>query len=244
MLPDDPLFEEAHYPDDARPLAWHDAPPDFGPDPAPDLSPPLSAEQGAGSPLAVRSSAREAPARGDARDFVPAERERQRCDGWTPQRQRDFIGMLADTGCVSEAAKSVGMSASGAYQLRRSPEGKAFAYAWEMAMAQASRRLVDVAFERAVKGVEDPVFDRDGQCTYVRRKYNDRLLMFLLRAHNPAQYGTGDDRIVDLDDREDVEDWSNGYTPLTAALEVIHPTLEDNVGEADSKATENPKMAE
>ena len=238
MLPDDPPYEEAHYRDDARPLAWHDAPPDFGPDPAPDLPPALSAEQGAGSPLAVRST-QQVPAHGDARDFVPAEREIARADGWTPQRQRDFIGMLADTGCVSEAAKSVGMSASGAYKLRRSPAGQAFAHAWEVAMRQASRRLVDVAFERAVRGVEEPVFDRNGEFRNVRLKYNDRLLMFMLRTHNPAQYGLGDERIVDLDDREDVENWANGYTPLTAALEMIHPTLDFGQDEDEAEKQES-----
>lgn len=193
-------------------------------------------------------------------DFVPVERERQRVDGWTPQRQRDFIGILADTGCVREAAKLVGMSESSAYRLRRSLEGQSFSYAWELAMRQASRRLVDVAFERALKGVEDPVFDRDGQCTYVRRKYNDRLLMFLLRAHNPAQYGIGDERIVGLGKKKAVKDWSNGYTPLTAALEMIHPTLDENFDDAnsgegsvksingddrhDANTPDNPKMAE
>src|SRR5690606_29836628 len=144
MLPDDPLFEEAHYREDAGALAGYDAPLDLTPDTAPDLSPPLSAEQGAGSPMAVRSTPQDS-AHGDASDFATAEREIARSDGWTPQRQRDFIGMLADTGCVSEAAKSVGMSASSAYKLRRSPAGQAFAHAWEVAMRQASRRLVDVA---------------------------------------------------------------------------------------------------
>lgn len=184
-------------------------------------------------------------------NFIPVPRERDRVDGWTPQRQREFIGTLADTGSVRVAAEMVGMSESGAYQLRRSPGGQAFSYAWELAMRQGTRRLADIAFERAVHGVEDPVFDKDGQCRYVRRKYNDRLLMFLLRAHNPAQYGIGDERIVGLDEQEAVQDWADGYTPLTAALEMIHPTLESDIGDGivdeDRVAKindENSKMAE
>lgn len=173
--------------------------------------------------------------------FAPAVRERERSDGWTPQRQREFIGLLADTGSVSTAARMVGMSDSGAYQLRRSPEGQAFAHAWELAMRQASRRLADLAFERAVDGVEEPVFDRDGQCRYIRRKYNDRLLMFLLRAHNPAQYGLGDERVVALNKREAVENWNNGHTPLTAALEVIHPAIDDRFG-ADAENQETAQI--
>lgn len=224
--PDDPLFEEAYYQEDYGAAAG-------------DVSPPALTAEHASVPVqlpaqlpASQTPSIQTPAPTDALDFVPAYSERDRVDGWTPQRQRDFIGMLADTGCVSVAAESVGMSESGAYKLRRSVRGQTFAYAWEIAIRQASRRLVDVAFERAVQGVEEPVFDRDGQCRNVRRKYNDRLLMFLLRAHNPAQYGIGDERFVGLDKREGVEDWANGYTPLTAALEVIHPTLDEDGGDA------------
>lgn len=185
-------------------------------------------------------------------NFTPAPRERDRVDGWTPQRQREFIGALADTASVRSAAEMVGMSEGGAYQLRRSPGGQAFSYSWELAVRQGSRRLADIAFERAVHGVEDPVFDKDGQCRYVRRKYNDRLLMFLLRAHNPAQYGIGHERIVGLDKREAVQHWADGFTPLTAALEMIHPTLtigpdgqivDDGCG-ADENGAENPETSE
>ena len=45
----------------------------------------------------------------DPPDFAPAER-RFRHDGWTPDRQRDFIAALAQTGCVTDAAAAVGMS--------------------------------------------------------------------------------------------------------------------------------------
>ena len=35
---------------------------------------------------------------------------RARADGWTPERQARFIGLLAETGSVVEAARAVGMS--------------------------------------------------------------------------------------------------------------------------------------
>ena len=41
--------------------------------------------------------------------WVPV-RRRPRHDGWTEEKQRRFIEALADTGLVSHAAKSVGMS--------------------------------------------------------------------------------------------------------------------------------------
>lgn len=123
----------------------------------------------------------------DAYDWVPVLRKRRK-DGWTPERQRAFIGALADSGEVLAAARSVGMSDTAAYMLRRAPGAEGFAAAWEAALDAASRRLVDIAFDRAINGVDDVVLDREGRHVYTKRKYNDRLLMFLIRAHAPERY--------------------------------------------------------
>lgn len=126
-------------------------------------------------------------------EWFPVARQR-RADGWTPQRQREFIEALADTGSVVDAARAVHMSANSCYRLRRAPGAEGFAAAWEAAIAYASRRLVDIAFDRAVNGVEDAVLDKHGTVIHFRRRYNDRLLMFLLRAHHPERYSDADDR--------------------------------------------------
>src|SRR3546814_3519990 len=47
------------------------------------------------------------PAKDLPEDFLPAP-TRLRHDGWTPDKQRLFVETLADTGCVSHAAKAVG----------------------------------------------------------------------------------------------------------------------------------------
>ncbi|WOK37989.1 hypothetical protein [Sphingomonas sp. C3-2] len=130
----------------------------------------------------------------DAHGFDPSEyswvpvRRQRRPDGWSNDRQRGFIEALADCGSVTEAARAVGMSITSCYRLRRAPGAEPFAAAWEAAIAQASKRLADIALERAINGVEEPVFDRDGQRIACRTRYNDRLLMFLLRAHQPERY--------------------------------------------------------
>lgn len=121
-------------------------------------------------------------------DWVPVLRK-PRADGWAPQKQRAFIGTLADTGSVREAARSVGMSASSAYQLRRSPGGEAFAHAWDSAIQQAAHALVDDAFERAFHGSDEPVYGRDGRVVGLRRRKSDAMAMFLLRKHFPERYG-------------------------------------------------------
>lgn len=120
--------------------------------------------------------------------WVPVLKKR-RHDGWSPERQREFIATLADTGSVTAAARAVGMSDTSCYRLRRSPGAESFAAAWDAAIVNATRRLTDVAFDRAISGVDEPVFNREGRVVGVRTRYNDRLLMFLMRAHVPERYG-------------------------------------------------------
>ncbi len=113
---------------------------------------------------------------------------RPRHDGWTPERQALFLETLADTGCVSDAAARVGLSVESAYRLRRRRDAASFAAAWEGALAHGTRRLVDLAFERAIAGVAVPVFYK-GEVVGERRTYSDKLLMFALRHHDPVRYG-------------------------------------------------------
>ncbi|MBX7461759.1 hypothetical protein [Qipengyuania huizhouensis] len=44
---------------------------------------------------------------------------RRRGDGWTPVKQAEFIGELAETRSVTKAARRVGMTRETAYRLRR-----------------------------------------------------------------------------------------------------------------------------
>jgi hypothetical protein len=125
--------------------------------------------------------------------WVPV-RRRPRSDGWTEEKQRRFIEMLADTGLVSAAAKAVGLSRESAYRLRRSPHGAAFARAWDAARHHAGGLVEDIAFERAFEGVEHNVYDENGEVVCTRRAYSDRLLMFLLRNLKPERYGAAPER--------------------------------------------------
>ena len=130
----------------------------------------------------------------DAHGFDPAAYQwlpvlrRPREDGWTPQKQRAFITALADCGCVAQAAREVSMTPKSCYRLRRSPGSENFAAAWDAAIANAGRMLVDIAFERAINGSEEPIFDRDGTRVGRRMRHNDRLMMFLMRAYMPDRF--------------------------------------------------------
>ena len=141
-----------------------------------------------------RSKAGEPATKLDAHGFDPADykwvpvRRRARKDGWSQEKQRLFIEHLADTGCVEKAAEAVNMSVQSAYALRRAPGGESFAAAWQAAVQQGALKLADVAFQRALNGVEEPVFDRSGVVIGRKTRYSERLMMFLLRAHLPERY--------------------------------------------------------
>lgn len=85
---------------------------------------------------------------------------RARADGWTPERQARFIGLLAETGSVAEAARGVGMGRESAWRLRRRAGADSFAHAWDVVCAlrkgqAVPRRKVTLA-ELAEHAVEGP----------------------------------------------------------------------------------------
>lgn len=123
-------------------------------------------------------------------DAVPL---RRRVDGWTPERQAAFIQALAETGCVADACRAVGMSERSAYALRARPEAVSFRNAWDAALDYAIRRLSDAALSRALHGVAVPRFFR-GEKIGETRHYDERLTMFLLRYRDPLHYGKFLDR--------------------------------------------------
>jgi hypothetical protein len=188
----------------------------------PDL-PSLVPEPQGRQALAVPEAAAAPPAL-DAHGFDPAEykwlpvRRRPRKDGWTPQRQVDFIAALAHTGCVEQAALEVGMTARSCFRLRAAPGAESFAKAWDTALQHASARLLDLAFDRAVRGTDEPVFDRDGHVVGRRFRQNDRLLMFLLRAYMPERF-----RHAHRDWRAPDEALPPAAAPIAEALRLLQP---------------------
>jgi hypothetical protein len=158
--------------------------------------------------------------------WIPVAR-RERADGWTADKQRAFIEALADECSVTRAAAIVGMSSGGAYKLRRLPGGERFKAAWDAALREGAAKLADELTQRAIDGVEEPVFYK-GERVGTRRRYNDRLGMFLLRAHMPEVYDA---------DRRGAAPETPGSTPgpapaaavptVAAALESLTPAMPD-----------------
>ncbi len=127
---------------------------------------------------------------GEIPDFAVVPRKGARYDGWTPARQRAFIEALAETGSVNAACKAVNMSQPGAYYLRRQPGAEEFRAAWQKALDLGVQRIEDVAMDRALNGVDEPLYSY-GKLVGTRKRYNDRLLMFMLRNRAPDRFGQG-----------------------------------------------------
>ncbi|MEL6708441.1 MAG: hypothetical protein AAFP79_09160 [Pseudomonadota bacterium] len=118
-----------------------------------------------------------------------------RRDGWTAEKQRGFLQMLAATQSVSVAAKAVGMSRQSAYKLRARLDDAPFGAAWRMATQSARNVLVEAALDRAINGVEVPHYWQ-GELVGTSRRYDERLTTVLLnsgalggarRTHNSAE---------------------------------------------------------
>jgi hypothetical protein len=132
---------------------------------------------------------------------VPARAATPRHDGITPERQRVFFETLAATGSVSQAATACGLSRQALYAYRNRADVPAFREAWDIAMGCAINILGDIAFSRAVDGVEEPVFWK-GQLVGTRRRYNDNLLLTLLRVRDPCGFAP----------QSDIKHWAGART--------------------------------
>ena len=136
------------------------------------------------SPRSAAPSLRAVPA--TATDATP---KPQRHDTWPLTTQAAFLRALSATHSVSEAAKSVGKSRQSAYRLRSKLKGQPFDLAWEVAFHHSYDVLAHTALERALNGVEVPVFFQGEQVGSYRR-FDERLTVALLArftmAGNPA----------------------------------------------------------
>lgn len=118
-------------------------------------------------------------------DFTPVPLQRQRRNGWTPGRQRDFLIALARLGGVSAAARVVGKSARSVYTLRDRPGAESFANAWDRAVEGSFHDALAIAFDRCVNGVATPIIRR-GKIVGERRKVDYRLLAAVLSGRGRA----------------------------------------------------------
>lgn len=96
-----------------------------------------------------------------------------------------FLEALAQSGNITLSAKKARVNRTSIYNRRN--EDKAFAEAWDNALADAGDLLEEEARRRAVRGVKKPVYQGGTLVGYVP-EYSDTLLIFLLKGAKPEKY--------------------------------------------------------
>jgi hypothetical protein len=110
----------------------------------------------------------------------------RRRERWTIERQTRFLTELAATANVSASARAAGMSEACVYRLRqRSPE---FREAWSLALREGYEKLELMLLDRALNGVEKPVWYGGKQVGSIT-EYSDRLALTLIAAHRASVRG-------------------------------------------------------
>ncbi|WP_108810797.1 hypothetical protein [Sphingorhabdus sp. Alg231-15] len=122
--------------------------------------------------------------------FTPAEL-RVRLDGWTPVRQAEFIGYLAETRCVQQAAARVGMSRESAYRLRSKPGAEEFVAAWDFILQgpassdgagkQKAKVTLEKLFQRIRVGRYRPMLHAGRYVGTLQQPYIQALLAAISR---------------------------------------------------------------
>ena len=100
-----------------------------------------------------------------------------RPDGWTPFARRLFLDVLSETGRVTLACNTAGLTKQSAYSLRaRDP---LFAAGWDAACELARMPLADALYERAMEGVTETI-TRKGEVVAERHRHDNRLSIAVL----------------------------------------------------------------
>jgi len=115
----------------------------------------------------------------------PPHHDVPREDRWNKPKLAEFLRALAATQCVKSAAAAVGMSRQSAYRMRNRLKGEPFDIAWEAAFQHGYDALHQAALERALFGVEVPIYHA-GEQVGTRRHFDERLTTFLLARRNAA----------------------------------------------------------
>lgn len=138
--------------------------------------------------------------------------------GWSAYRQRVFILSLAETGSVHQAAKEALMSARSAYALR--VRSQPFREAWDAAQQLAVGRLSALAFDRAINGRPEQIYE-DGVLVGERRVPNDRMVMWLLSRLDPKRFAMPWEQRGDIGDPQ--AEASAAFPGRIDAIEDVEP---------------------
>ncbi|MEA3045644.1 MAG: hypothetical protein QOH47_3482 [Sphingomonadales bacterium] len=167
---------------------------------------------------------------GNIPDFEPIPLP-YRHDGLTPDKQREYVEALADSGVAREAAARIGVSEQAVGRARRRADARSFDLACEAAVRIAARRIRSIAFERAIEGTIRRHYYH-GELKSEERVYDNRLLVYLL--------GKLDRQLEPPAEAEAVAaDWE----PWMEAIEQGLPAPPEPVEPEDYEAEDEPEEA-
>lgn len=124
---------------------------------------------------------------------------RARADGWSAQRQCEFLAELYFTGSASAAARAVGMSRASAYRLRQRAGAQGFAHAWDMVLTPPGsgrqttpkpdwrKVTTEALIARLESGLVRPVLYQGKIVGIVRKADNSALFRLLRRGDAQAR---------------------------------------------------------
>lgn len=107
------------------------------------------------------------------------------------KRQQAFLEHFKDTGTIRQACEKIDVSRSTYHKwIKEDPD---FVAEFESAKEDSNDMLLTEARRRAVKGVREDIYYK-GEPVGKKYWHSDTLLMFLMKADNPAKYREkGDD---------------------------------------------------
>ena len=132
---------------------------------------------------------------------------RYRADGLTPEKQREYVEALADTGVARVAAARIGVSEQAINRLRRRADARSFDLACAAARRFGARRLHSIAWERAIEGTIRGHYYH-GELESEERVYDNRLLIHLLGSTQHL-----------LDERDEEAAVAENWQPFVEAME-------------------------
>ncbi len=122
-----------------------------------------------------------------------------------------FLAELRVRGIVKDAARAAHINLSTAYAARQATQTRkldatetqdgspvpSFASRWDEAVEEAVERMEEEAWRRGYDGYNDPVYYR-GRLVGDIKRYSDKLLILLLKAHRPEKYRDNPPKTVQL----------------------------------------------
>jgi hypothetical protein len=99
---------------------------------------------------------------------------------WSAKREQAFLQTLAATAKVVAAVRASGLSETTVYRHRADDEG--FRARWAAALAEGVERLETMLLDRALNGVEKPVW-YGGKQVGTMTEYSDRTALAVLAHH-------------------------------------------------------------